>query len=92
MNQERVRERKGQFNGHDHNHDGQRAHQRRLDASSDQLREHVELIEGNLPDLFEQPRIECYDTRAFDGQLPRNDTIYEIGKRSMRRITRSGRR
>lgn len=97
MNQERVRERQGQFNGHEHNHAGQHSHLRGLDASQAQLDEHrfeqPDLVEGNLPDLFEpQPYRECLDIRAIDQPLPRNGTIFEIGKRAMRRITRDGKR
>lgn len=37
MNQERVRERKGTFNGHEHNHAGQHSVQMRLEAAREQF-------------------------------------------------------
>lgn len=37
MNQERIRERKGTFNGHEHNHAGQHSVQMRLQAAKEQF-------------------------------------------------------
>lgn len=93
MNQERVRERKGTFNGHEHNHAGQASHIRGLESSQVQLDEQrfQPLVEGNIPTLFDESR-ECLDIRAFDQPMPRSGTIFEIGKRAMRRITRDGKR
>ena len=39
MNQERIRERKGTFNGHEHNHAGQHSIQQRLQAARAQFQE-----------------------------------------------------
>lgn len=95
MNQERIKERKGTFNGHEHNHAGKRSHTRGLEASQAQLDEQKfqPLIEGNIPTLFDEPR-ECLDIRIFDQPtpFPRRGEIFEIGKRAMKRITRHGKR
>lgn len=42
MNQERVRERQGQFNGHDHNHAGQHSHLRRIDSAVSKIKDFLQ--------------------------------------------------
>lgn len=42
MNQERIRERKGTYNGHEHNHAGQHSHLKRIATAMGKIRDHFQ--------------------------------------------------